>query len=125
MKNIFQLIKFAKTPSSAQIIFEEKKYSNIGSRNVFKAEESDGEEKDPLKLRIQQKKLLKLSKTGLQTQIAVNNLGKSIGAKINSDRLLDEKQLKKLNAKKCEAMFPVNAVKTKTKSSFKVVVDDI
>jgi len=36
----------------------------------------------------------------------MNSLGKTIGAKITQDRYLDKSTLKKLNAKKCEAMFP-------------------
>ena len=58
MKNIFQLTKFAKTPSSAQIIFEEQSRGrNINANRPF-VEESEDEDQDPRKLRQQQKKLL-------------------------------------------------------------------
>ena len=52
-------------------------------------------------------------------------MGKTIGAKITQDRYLDKNQLKKLNAKKCEAMFPAqNAANSMNKSQFRVLIED-
>ena len=109
---MFQLSKFAKSPSSAQIIFEEKKLTGRELASMDRNLKDEiislkKREKKPSVIKQQQDAVFRLEKSGMETNRSVANLGKSIsGVKITTDGLLDKNVLKNLVAKKREPTFP-------------------
>ena len=106
------LAAYVRSPSSNQVIFEEK---TVKSKDLLNAQSSQHEEilemiarrkRKRSALKVRNDHIIRLSKSGIKDQKEIAKMSSLVGGKITTHQYLDKGVLKKMIAKKCDSMFP-------------------